>query len=424
MDELVLVMGDTVAGSIERLRDGRLRLRYEEAYRADATATPLSIALPLDEPEHGDARITPWLWGLLPDNPAVIARWARHFQVAASSPFALLSTPVGEECAGALRLVRPERLDAALTGAGGIDWLDGDALEARLRELRQDATAWLGQGFSGRFSLAGAQAKIALVERDGRWGESRGAEPTTHILKPPIAGLEAHDLNEHLCLDAARRVGLAVASSAIVRFGDESAIAVQRYDRRRVGDRTVRIHQEDLCQALGLHPDRKYQADGGPSPAQVAALVRRALGESDAIDAVERFADALIWNWLIAGTDAHGKNHALLLAGSDVRLAPLYDLASALPYAVHERDLRFAMKIRDYRVHVEADPWPAVARELGLDPERLAGRVREMAARAPDAFADAARAEDVGALVSDLPTRLVDLVAARCARGARVVGTG
>ena len=34
------------------------------------------------------------------------------------------------------------------------------------------------------------------------------------------------------------------------------------------------------------------------------------------------------------------------------------------------------------------------------------------------------RAEGVGALASDLPGRLVDLVAARCARGARVVGTG
>ncbi len=48
--------------------------------------------------------------------------------------------------------------------------------------------------------------------------------------------------------------------------------------------------------------------------------------------AVRRFADALIWNWLIAGTDAHAKNYSLLLAGDQVRLAPLYDIASALPY--------------------------------------------------------------------------------------------
>ena len=47
---------------------------------------------------------------------------------------------------------------------------------------------------------------------------------------------------------------------------------------------------------------------------------------------VRRFADALAWNWIIGGTDAHAKNYSLLLSGSDVRLAPLYDIASALPY--------------------------------------------------------------------------------------------
>jgi serine/threonine-protein kinase HipA len=57
-----------------------------------------------------------------------------------------------------------------------------------------------------------------------------------------------------------------------------------------------------------------------------------------------RFFDALAWNWLIAGTDAHAKNYSLLLAGGQVRLAPLYDIASALPYE-HERGLRFAMKL-------------------------------------------------------------------------------
>ena len=76
---------------------------------------------------------------------------------------------------------------------------------------------------------------------------------------------------------------------------------------------------------------------------------------------MRRFADALIWNWLIAGTDAHAKNYSLLLAGAQVRLAPLYDVASALPYPdLHVRRLRFAMKIGgDYRVELCANPGPA-----------------------------------------------------------------
>ena len=38
-------------------------------------------------------------------------------------------------------------------------------------------------------------------------------------------------------------------------------------------------------------------------------------------------------DWLVVGTDAHARNYALLLSGPDVRLAPLYDLNSFLPYS-------------------------------------------------------------------------------------------
>jgi serine/threonine-protein kinase HipA len=60
--------------------------------------------------------------------------------------------------------------------------------------------------------------------------------------------------------------------------------------------------------------------------------------------AVRRFADALIWKRLIGGTDAHAKNYSILLAADQARLAPLYDIASALPYGRHERKLRLAMR--------------------------------------------------------------------------------
>lgn len=58
-----------------------------------------------------------------------------------------------------------------------------------------------------------------------------------------------------------------------------------------------------------------------------------------------RFVDALAFTWIIAGTDAHAKNYSLLLAGPQVRLAPLYDVASALPYDdMYLPRLRMAMR--------------------------------------------------------------------------------
>jgi serine/threonine-protein kinase HipA len=50
-----------------------------------------------------------------------------------------------------------------------------------------------------------------------------GSTPTTHIVKPAIDGLDDHDLNEHLCLTVARRVGLRAAFTEVRDFDGERA---------------------------------------------------------------------------------------------------------------------------------------------------------------------------------------------------------
>jgi serine/threonine-protein kinase HipA len=194
-------------------------------------------------------------------------------------------------------------------------------------------------------------------------------------------------------------------------------VIVDRYDRQIKGSVFTRVHQEDICQALGIPPSHKYQNEGGPGPAEISKLLRRVMAPRVADDAVRRFADALIWNWLIAGTDAHAKNYSLLLANDQVRLAPLYDIASALPYGSHEKKLKLAMKIGgDYGIFPARNRWPAASQELGLDAGALVDRVRELASLAPDAFADAANESDIVELARPLPGRLVDLIADRTAR--------
>jgi serine/threonine-protein kinase HipA len=415
-DLLAVLLDDAVAGSITRLQGGRLRFDYDGDYQTTSDATPLSVSMPKSVRSHPDAAISPWLWGLLPDNPRVLERWSRQFH-AATKPFSLLSTPIGHDCAGAVRFAPTDQVLQVLGAPGSVTWLTEEEVAQRLRELREDSTAWLGREFTGQFSLAGAQAKTALLFEDGRWGVPSGAAATSHILKPAVVGFDDHDLNEHLCLDAASRAGLVVAHTRVARFANESAIVVDRYDRRLVDNQLVRIHQEDICQALGVHPDHKYQRDGGPGPRDVVDLLRNVMAPRAADSAVWRFFDALTWNWLIAGTDAHAKNYSLLLASGDVQLAPLYDIASALPYATHERKLRFAMKIGgDYDVYPRRNTWDKAAQELGLNADRALERVVSLAERTPDAFADAASAAEVAALDRPLSPRLVDLVADRVKR--------
>jgi serine/threonine-protein kinase HipA len=420
--ELVVLLDDIIAGTLTSLPDGRLYFTYANSYSERPNATPVSVSMPTQIPVHQDHIVTPWLWNLLPDNPAVLDRWAREFQVSKSSPFSLLGTPIGQDCAGAIRFIEPTEVNEALSRQGTVTWLTDDEVAQRIRDMVNDSTAWLGRSFSGQFSLAGAQPKTALLYRDARWGVPHGATPTTHILKPAVSGFADQEINEHMCLEGARLTGLLAARTRVSQFGDQTAIVVDRYDRIAIADEIARVHQEDLCQALGYPPDKKYQNEGGPGPVDIVGLLRRVMLPSIADQAIYRFVDALAWNWLIGGTDAHAKNYSLLLANGQVRLAPLYDVASTLPYGIHEKKLRLAMKVgKSDDIYPYHNNWPTAARQMGLDATAVLSRVRELTIRAPEAFAEAAKAPGVAALASDLPGTLVDLIADRASRCLRLI---
>ena len=211
---LVVLMSRRRAGVITEGDRGQLELTYDDAWRDDTEATPLSLSMPLAARSHDDPVVRAFLWGLLPDSDQVLERWATKYHVSSRNPFALLRY-VGEDSAGAAQFAVREHVDALVAGDGGVEWIDDEEVAARLRILRKDPAAWHAAR-SGQFSLAGAQAKTALHydELTRRWGDPWGVVPTTHILKPTVTGLDDHDLNEHLCLEAARRLGLLAARSA------------------------------------------------------------------------------------------------------------------------------------------------------------------------------------------------------------------
>jgi serine/threonine-protein kinase HipA len=423
--ELIVLLGGNVIGRLHQDARGRLTFVYDQNWREAADAYPLSLSMPLTAKEHGPDTVEPFLWGLLPDNEIVLQRWGQKFQVSPRNAFALISH-VGEDCAGAVQFSSPERLQAVQSGGrDAVEWLDEHDIAERLRTLREDHAAWRLQRDTGQFSLAGAQPKTALLLERDRWGIPSGRTPTTHILKPPTGSFEGHAENEHICLALARTVGLPTATSQVRRFENEIAVVVERYDRQRSGNKILRVHQEDTCQALGVMPTRKYQNEGGPGVSQVIDLLRTysSAGQED----LAYFVGAICFNWLIAGTDAHAKNYSLLIAGGPrVRLAPLYDLASVLPY--NDIDLhkaRLAMKIGDeYRLlQIGLRNWQKLARDLRLDAGELIDRLLGMAEKLPDEISKArARAAKEGlnqVVIDRLSTRLIERIQG-CQRVLRV----
>lgn len=377
------------------LREGQPEIRYYADYRQDLSATTLSVAMTrLDELHTGQVPHA-WLWGLLPDNPDVLRRWAKEYDASISTPVSFLATEIGLDCAGAVQFYYSEHAENHNRDSG-VHLLEESEVEKRLAELQSDATSWLGRQTGGKFSLAGAQSKTALRwDADAqRWGIPRGDEPSTHIFKPAVPGYKDQHINEHVCLMAARNIGLIASKTDIATFGQQEALVVERFDRvKQEAGEWSRIHQEDLCQALGLHPSKKYQHEGGPSAIDIAAAIERAVGPTAAKREVRRFVDGLIYNWIIAGEDAHAKNYGLLHLGSQTRLAPLYDISSVLPYDESKgHKIKLAMKIGgEYKVKkIRRKHWERLAVDLNLNPEELIDRCEEMATAAPDAFQEAA----------------------------------
>jgi serine/threonine-protein kinase HipA len=389
---------------------------YDPLWRDDGNSFPLSLSMPVAMGNHDHSRVDPFLWGLLPDNDQVLRRWASRYHVSARNSFRLIER-VGEDCAGAVQFMRPERLDSVLTEPAPheVTWLAEQDLTERLRTLRADHSIWRMATDAGQFCLAGAQPKTALISDGKRWGIPYGRTPTTHILKPPTGEWDGHVENEHFCLTLARACGLVVPSSRVLWFSDEVAIVIERFDRLKVSGGWLRVHQEDFCQAHGVHPAIKYESQHGPGIRQIVELLRQR--SSAAVEDIDSFLDAIIFNWLIAGTDGHAKNFALLLGRNGaVRLAPFYDLASVLPYrSVYVKKAKLAMKVGgEYRLaNITLRNWRKMAAEIRTDEDRLISRIRSMTSEFPELVAQVHQQISAQGLTHPLISQLAEALVKR-----------
>jgi len=210
-----------------------------------------------------------------------------------------------------------------------------------------------------------------------------GESPSTHILKPAIERFEGVVFNEAFCMKLARGIGMNAAHTETGQVEGIDYLLAQRYDRTTSSDASgvpqtlKREHQEDFCQALGIVPENKYQAEGGPSLKQCFALVRDA-SSAPVID-LQALLDAVIFNFLIGNHDAHGKNFSFPYSGGQTRLAPLYDLLSTSYYP--ELSPKMAMKIGgEYSsAKITVKHFERLAEEAGLGKPMVRRRVPELA---------------------------------------------
>jgi serine/threonine-protein kinase HipA len=355
LERLNVLMNGILVGELAKVSTGAMMFQYDQHWLNRPGNRPLSLSLPLRQERYQGDQVYNFFDNLLPDSDRTRAKIQAHFQIPTRQPFDLLAV-IGADCVGAIQLCPADTLPKQITAIQAEPLSTSDIAIL----LSGDNDFPLGmipsaEGF--RISIAGAQEKTALLWYQDQWCRPLGTTPTSHIFKLPIGVLSNNNIdlsesceNEWLCLEIARAFGLPLVNADIQHFDQTKALVVERFDRSwsTDGQWLLRLPQEDMCQALGISPSLKYQADGGPGIVETMQLL---LGSADPERDRERFFRAQVLFWLLAATDGHAKNFSLFLeADGRYRLTPLYDIISAYPLlqtkTLSRQKLKMAMAVR------------------------------------------------------------------------------
>lgn len=385
-------------------------LQYADSWTQAPEGRPLSLSLPFmpGNPPHRGETVRAYFENLLPDSQDIRDRVARRFQLGSTDAFALLAE-IGRDCAGALQILPESMTPDDVQSVSAARLSDADVARLLRRTLAPAPIEGRDSADDDdfRISIAGAQEKTALLRLGDQWFRPSGATPTTHILKMPLGlvgnlQFDMHDSveNEWLCLEILRAYGLPVAHAQPVQFDDMKVLAVERFDRQWTDttDRRwlVRIPQEDMCQALGVPPHLKYEADGGPGIAAIMQLLSTA--QTPAHDRRVFFQSQVLF-WMLRATDGHAKNFSIFLRrDGSYALTPLYDVLSAYPIigkganALSPYKAKMAMAVRTksphWRMHeIRRRHWLTAGKTYGIvtpDGRDAAAVVDDLIDRTPE----------------------------------------
>jgi serine/threonine-protein kinase HipA len=211
-----------------------------------------------------------------------------------------------------------------------------------------------------------------LTRVNGRWCAPVDGYPSTHIIKPTTVWPNSAE-NEALVLALSRSCGLSDNEVWIERIAGTTVFVAERYDRAVTSDGTIhRLHQEDMCQAVGLRPKDKYLIG---RPSERMARVLREFADSPQQEIVNLYKQ-VAFRAVVGDEDGHGKNYSLMLHDGVVKAAPLYDSLCTLEYP--ELSGTMGAKIGDQQTLAKVD------RQALLDEAKAMGLLAREAEQALD----------------------------------------
>lgn len=336
--ELDVYRGAELVGELERTARGARFSYVPEAFESGAHLAPagISFGMPVrDRPyDVSGVNLDPFFAGLLPEGLRLRAL-VQQLKTSEDDLFSML-VAVGQNTVGDVWV---QAVDSDPHAGGQADDVHelGEVPFAELISKSLD-------GARDPASIAGAQPKISSEMITIPIGAR--SKRKEYILKLAPERFPCLVENELFFMKLVKALKLPAAEVELVKDCEgATGLLVQRFDRvpRRENRREplIKVHQEDACQLLGRYPADKYRLS-----------LREIAGTLDVCSApmVERLR-LLQWqalSYLICNGDMHGKNISVYSTGRQVRLTPIYDMLSTLPYG--DADMSLKMDGKDQRL--------------------------------------------------------------------------
>lgn len=364
----------TKVGTIEGNNYSDACFSYSESYMK-SEVYPISISLPFQSEPFTADETRNFFEGLLPEGftRRAVAQWLNYD----ANDYISILHSLGRECIGAIRVSEPD--EAAEEHYFKIS-------EKQIKDLAAEGASKSTELVTkSHLSLTGASGKAGLYldEKKNRWYLPLGLAPSTHIIKQSHIRYANIVTNEQLSMMAAQKCGIDVPQSFIINHGSgkdsEVLYAVKRFDRVINEDsplvdglpKPFRLHQEDMCQALGKASSDKYESINDNYATDIFNVIKRY--SSNPIEDQLKLWDRIVFNCLLGNTDFHIKNISMLYSPSlkTVRLAPAYDLISTVIYEDSTHEMAFSIGSKRDVFALKRDSFKKLADSIGIS-DRMA----------------------------------------------------
>ena len=250
---------------------------------------------------------------------------------------------------------------------------------------KQVSKYWSNRGLS-RFS--GAEIKLpASLSEDGTLQTPSGDQEFTHLIKfPSTGGQEGWGVNEWMCLEISRRIGLETAEASLLKFDENlpPALVVERFDiPKSAEDDNNRYLIQDFCSLAGIDSVSGFDAMSGRTAGNMEEIGRTMSQYSkDPEQDYKTLIKRTLLSWVLGDNDMHRKNFSMLFEGasdeasfSQASLAPVYDVTSEVWRQPQEHNM--VLPLSGKTKGLKEQSFVNLAKNYGIDEDDARGLIRE-----------------------------------------------